>query len=351
MPTQQHIRVKFFSPSPQWLRMFPGREPVWGNCRFIFNQDEQHYDWLVVYGDLHTHRGERITATRVKLQCPPEHTLLITTEPSSITTYGSDFLNQFGYVLTGQEDWAIKHPGKIHSQPALRWFYGNARECENSLDYDFMKANPPESKSMIISTVCSTKAQKHTMHYKRAQFIERMCKALPEMDRFGRGIKEVNDKAETLDAYRYHIAIENHVCDHWWTEKLSDAFLGMTLPFYHGAPNASEYFPKDSFIPINIFDFEASLKTIRSAIDNNEFEKRLPLIREARSLVLEKYNIFAVLSELIAQHHSIEANPESDRYLYPRRLLRRNPIIAIRVGLEKTAMRIKTLLHQQKMDV
>jgi hypothetical protein len=331
-----------------WLRQFPGREPIWGNCRFIFDPDAQDYDWLVVYGDLRVLRKGRIVDEKIKLRCPPEHTLLITPEPSSITTYGSDFLRQFGYVLTGQEDWAIRHPGKIHSQPGLRWFYGAAMEGEH-LDFDFISAHPPEQKTRNISTVCTAKAQKHTLHYHRVKFVERLCAALPELDRYGREIREVNDKAETLDDYRYHIAIENHVCDHWWTEKLADPFLGMALPFYYGAPNASDYFPDDSFIPIDIFDFDAALSIIRTAIENNEYEKRLPAIRKARSLVLEKYNTFAVLADIINQRHSCEATADPDRYIASRRRLRRNPVIAIRAGMEKSAMRIKTTYHQPKM--
>ena len=352
MASQQHIRVKFIyrglskETAPQWLRMFPGHEPIWGSCHFIFDLDESNYDWLVIYNDLPINQGQARSASKQTVQCPKQNTLLITTEPSSISTYGTDFLNQFGHILTGQENWAIKHPGKIHSQPALCWFYGNSMGTGKLLDYDFMEANPPENKSKTISTVCSAKAQKHTMHYKRVQFVEKMCKALPELDRFGWGIKEIDDKAETLAPYRYHIAIENHICDHWWTEKLSDAFLGMTLPFYHGAPNADEYFPKDSFIPINIFDFEGSLKIIRHAIKNGEYEKRQECIRSARKLVLEKYNTFAVISKIIEERHDPSLEAVSGYTIMGRHTLRRNPLIAIHIILEKIWMRIQSLLNK-----
>ena len=354
MTSKTHIRVKFVhrglskESTPQWLRMFPSRNPVWGDCCFIFDRDEQNYDWLVVYNDLRAQQGKGRSTARIKLHCPPEHTLLITTEPSSISTYGSDFLNQFGYVLTGQEDWAIKHPGKILSQPALRWFYGDARGGGKLLDYDFISTHPPENKTRTLSTVCSAKAQKHTMHYKRVQFVEKMCIALPELDRFGWGIREVDDKAETLDAYRYHIAIENHVCDHWWTEKLADPFLGMALPFYFGAPNANDYFPEESFIPIDIFNFDRSLETIQKAIENDEYTKRFSAIREARRLILEKYNTFAVLSELITERHTSSKPTLPDFHIYTRQALRRNPVKAVRAGLEKSAMRAKTLFNQRR---
>ena len=341
MPDRPNIRVKFLCRglAPEnasgWLRMFPARNPVWGDCRFIFDPEERHYDWLVVYNDLPSR------TCREALACPAQHTLLITSEPSSITTYGSDYLNQFGFVLTGQEEWAISHPGKIHAQPSLKWFYGNAHDGSGSLDYDYMTAHPPVNKERILSTVCAAKAQKHTMHYRRARYIEKLEQVFPELVRFGRGVREINDKAEALDPFRYHIAIENHVCDHWWTEKLSDAFLGMTLPFYYGAPNAADYFPEESIIPINIFDFEGSLHTIRTALDRNEYEKRVSAIREARRLVLEKYNLFATLAELIRERHDAGRQTSISRSVVTRQILRRNPVRAVRIGLEKTAMRRK----------
>lgn len=352
-PTEP-IRVKFVfrgqnNPDPiQWLRQFPGRQPTWGRCQFIFDKHEENYDWLVAENDLPAKEaGDQKTAIE-PLKCPREHTLFITREPSSVTTYGRDFLGQFAYVLTGHEDWAIRHPGKIHSQPALRWYYGDSsRGCGvNMGDYDSFVADPPLHKTKTISTVCSAKAQKHTMHYKRLKFIERLKPEIPEMERFGEGFNEIPNKATALDPYKYHIAIENHICDHWWTEKLADSFLGMTLPFYHGAPNAAKYFPKDSFIPININDFEGSLRIIKSAIANNAYDKRLAAIQEARRLTLEKYSTFAVVSKIIEERHQTNVPIQPKSIIKGKHALRRDPIVAIRIGLEKTYFRIRALLNQ-----
>ena len=339
------IRVKFvYRGKPVWLRQFPGRNPVWGNCRFLFDRDERTYDWLVVFDDLPARPGEGKYSAVEELACPPQQTLLITREPSSITTYGTPFLKQFGHVLTGQEDRAIRHLGKIHAQPALNWYYGLGSNSQK--DLDFIAANPPSHKTQQLSTVCSAKAQKHTLHSRRVEFIETIEPQLPELVRFGKGIREIDDKAEALDPFRYHIAIENHVCDHWWTEKLSDAFLGLTLPFYYGAPNAADYFPAESFIPIDIRDPQASLRIIRDAIETGQYEKRLPAIREARQLVLEKYNTFAVLSDLIEQRHSPAARPVPGCQIRSKHAVRKNPVFAVRIALEKAIMRAQTKKNQ-----
>lgn len=345
---QEHIKVKFLfrgqnqTDPTLWTRQFPQNIPIWGACRFVFDPSDRNYDWLVVFDDLPAKAGHGKYSANEEVVCPPEHTLFITREPSSVTAYGSVFLNQFAYVLTGQEEWAIRHPGKIHSQPALNWFYGLG--TNHMLDIDHLTANPPGEKTGLISTVCSAKKQKHTLHGQRVKFIEQLQKQLPELARFGKGIREIDDKAEALDSFRYHIAIENHIAPHWWTEKLSDAFLGLTLPFYCGAPNAAEYFPAESLIPIDIRDFDGSLKTIRTAIENNEYEKRLPAIQKARQLVLEKYNTFAVLSEIIEKRHNPDAIP-THQIIRSKHALRKNPVNAVRIVLEKTLMRFHTLIR------
>ena len=318
-------RLDTNEPSTATHGSFPGKIPVWGSCRFVFG-NEQNYDWLIVYDDF---KGE------IKLNCPRNNTLLVTTEPSPIKTYESIYTRQFGHVLTGQEDWALKHHGKIYSQPALFWFYG-ANQNE-SLSYDQIASNLPLNKTSTISTVTSSKRQKHTLHAKRYDFIKKLQQRLPELERFGKGIREVDDKASALDPYKYHIAIENHICDHWWTEKLSDSFLGLCLPFYHGAPNASEYFPPESFIPIDINDFEGSYLIITNAIKNNEYEKRLPAIKEARELVLKKYNFYSTISQIVEQKNktTISSDRNKSIHLKCRHLLRQNLTFAVVTTLEK----------------
>jgi len=116
------------------------------------------------------------------------------------------------------------------------------------------------------------------------------------------------DKALALANYKYSFALENHIEKHHWTEKLADAFLGLTLPFYAGCPNASDYFPEESFIPIDIRKPDEALEVILKASRDNEYEKRLPAIHEARRRVLFEHNLFAVLSREIEKRHNPDFN-------------------------------------------
>src|SRR5690606_24550118 len=126
--------------------------PVWGRCHFELDQDCRDYDWVVVYDDLSPRREERFSVRVEPLACPPQNTILVTSEPSPIKDYGEDFVAQFGLVLTSQEPWAMPYPNVVHTQLGLRWFYGLSDPQRYS--YDRMKASPPIDKSKVISTVC-----------------------------------------------------------------------------------------------------------------------------------------------------------------------------------------------------
>jgi hypothetical protein len=340
------IVVKMMSRMPpdyvgyRLKRQLPGDEAKWGHCRFVFDVSERSYDWLVVYHDLYRPRG---AMSIEPLACAREKTVLVTTEPSTITVYGTDYLRQFGTVITSQEPWVISHPNPVFTQPGLMWFYGFPNDDGHVRTYDEMHAAQPPLKSRVISTVCSDRKGKLTLHYERFQFTQRLKASLPELDIFGHGIKPMSDKAEALDPYWYHIAIENHVYPHHLTEKLSDAFLGYTLPFYHGCPNAADYFPPESFIPIDIQNLKKSEAIIRSTITQNEYPDRLPYIIEARRRVLEEYNLFAVLDRYISQNDDRLSGctpTNSNELIMNRQTIRiKKPFVGIRSLAEKAAVK------------
>ena len=288
-----------------YSRQLPGNASRWGNCRFVFDVDACEYDWLAVYHDLP--RLPPSTFSEERLRCPPEKTVLITTEPSSITVYGTDYLRQYGMVITSQEPWVISHPHPIFTQPGLIWFYGFPFSEGPIRTYDDMKAMTPLVKTRPISTVCSDRQGRLTLHSRRFEFTRKLKAALPELDVFGHGVTPMSDKAVAVDPYQYHIAIENHIYPHHLTEKMPDSFLGYAVPFYHGCPNAADYFPADSFIQIDITDFPKSLDIIRSTLANNEYQDRLPSVIEARRRVLDEYNLFAVLDREISRNKPLSS--------------------------------------------
>ena len=293
------IKVKFLSKvdTSIWLHQLPDNNPSINDVQFIFDRYAREYDWLIVYDDLPASKQERFPVAEEQLACHPDNTILLTIEPSSVKVYGKDYTDQYGHIITSQPASALPHHNRIHSQASLYWFYGVG--TNRVRPYSDISSISDTKKTKSLSMVWSNKKQAHTLHHQRHAFLKYMRDNCPNIDIFGADNLKMDDKAESLDPYKYHIAIENHYSEHHWTEKLADAFLGQTLPFYYGCPNLSEYFPVESYIPIDIFKPKQSLETILDAIDNNEYAVRRDAIIKAKKTLLDKYNIFVVIAQLV----------------------------------------------------
>ena len=133
------------------------------------------------------------------------------------------------------------------------------------------------------------------------------------------------------------------MCRHHWTEKLSDPLLGHCLPLYHGCPNTLDYFPQESFIPINIHQLDESVERIQRALRDQEYAKRLPAIQEARRLILNEYALFPLVARLIEERHQLRGEqPLSAHSIFSRRAVRRQqPLSAVRDAVDKTVLRLR----------
>lgn len=320
-----------------WISLFskfPTGELRWGNCVFTVDMDARDYDWLVVYEGLPKLAGENKSNRSELLNCPKENTLFVTTEPASVRVEGPQFLRQYGHVLSAKPTTVMRHPNQIQETPPLRWYYGRplGDTSGDYLDYDTLINRPPLTKTKVFSTVCSNKQMSHTVHAQRYKCVmELKDRMAPDFHVFGRGIDPINRKDEAMDAYRYHLTIENHQALGHWTEKLSDAWLADCLPFYYGDPDYAKFFPEEAAIPIDIFDIDSCEAIIRDSIANKEYEKRLPAIREARKLVLEKYNLIEAITQIVETHNKNTTMPLNKPYaIHGRHVFRKkHPFLAI----------------------
>ena len=341
------IRIKFLnrakragSQNPRFARQLPDGWAEKNGFVFLYDWRERDYDWLAVYDDLPRGKSAEETLEAEPLACPPQNTILITSEPSGIKIYGRSFTRQFGHVVTSQEPFALRHPGRIWSQAGLVWFYGSNRETGALRTASEIARTFPE-KTATIATVCSTKRQGHTLHSLRYDFTEYAACAIPQMEVFGHGRRPMPDKAEAIDPFRYHLAIENHIAPHHWTEKLADAFLGLSLPFYFGAPDIADYFPTESLIPIDIRKPDEAVATMCAAIENNEYEKRLPAIVEARRRVIEDYNLFSVIGDVIGKSGPDGYKPATRDIRCQRAARRAHPLSAAGDFMFREALHLK----------
>ncbi len=301
-----------FQCLPDVLRM--------GDLEFVTDSGCRDYDWLVVYDELPRKQAFE------ELACPPGHTILVTQEPASIKLYNPAYTEQFNYVLTTQDPTVLRHRHYRRGTGCLVWL--NGRTVEENM------ACPEFEKTEDLSVICSNKQQKHTSHHKRFSLISYLAENIPGLTWYGWGFRPLGRKYEAMDAYRYHITSENDVQPYHWTEKVSDAFLSLCLPFYAGDPELERVLPPQSFIRIPMDDPAEALRIIREAIANNEYEKRLPAIREARRLIVERYNLWAQVAAVIAEHEA--AHPGEERVpgavIRERHALRRNPVNLLREG-------------------
>lgn len=295
--------------------------------QFIKDARCENYDWLLVYDDMPREDVGSIRHESERLACPKDHTILVTVEPPSIKLYPSSYTSQFEYVLTTHDRCYLPHRNWRRGQGCLLWMAGyKAQEVYGRDDWP---------KTKLFSTVCSTKMMKHTQHFNRYHLTEYISEHIPEMDWFGWGRAPLASKKTALSDYRYHMAVENYIHPYHWSDKISDPILGLCLTFYAGDPALPEIFPPECVIPIPIDDPPEALEIIRRAIRNNEYEKRLPALREARRLLITRYNLFHQVAQLIKQHEATHPEPAQtgSAKIYGRHRLRLNPINMAQEGL------------------
>ena len=293
-----NISSVFFIPR---VRQFPDGVSEWDGWRFIFNSDNEDYDYLVVCNDLHA---------PIRLRCAPEKTIHVGTEPPSYYRYRRNFLKQFAWAIT--QDPRLRHPGRILHQPGITWHIGwrtdSANSC-NTLDFCELEALFNVPKTKLISVITSNKAIT-SAHAKRLEFAKRLKAHYgKKMDFYGRGIVPMDDKLDALGEYRFSVVLENSSFNHYFSEKFTDCVIAGTYPIYFGCPNLKKYFPQNSFVRININRFASSVKIIDKAIKQEFDKKHRDALQTARDLAMRKHNLFPMLIDIIK---NIEAGKYGD---------------------------------------
>lgn len=202
-----------------------------------------------------------------------------------------DFLRQFDQIYSCHQ---INLPNAVNQIPFHHWMI-NANTGSNILfnhprNYDFLMNLELPVKSKEISVICSTKS--FTPHHaRRLEFVEALKEHFGDrLDWFGNGKMNLEEKWDALIDYKFSIAIENQIRHNVITEKILDPYLTYTMPIYSGAPNIEDYFDHNSFLSIDIYDVQGSIKKIEELLDNSIGIAALDIIRIERKKVLNDYN-------------------------------------------------------------
>lgn len=287
--------VKLTFPYAEWplLRQTPNGEGRWGDYNFIINPDpsiEIRFDYWVVFNFLLKEKETSLCRNNL---------ILITGEPSDIEPYSTEYVRQFDYVITSQKN--IRHKNKFFSPQGLPWFVNK--------EFDELTAIDQINKTKKISVISSSKTRSQG-HKKRLDFVMKLKQYFgEEIDLYGRGINDFEDKWNTLAPYKYSIAIENTSQKYYFTEKLMDCYLSLTFPIYFGCANIYDYFNNDSLVLIDINDFTSSIATIEGLLkDEGHYSESLQSLIVAKSKVLNEYNLFPLIVNFIEKHIHSDAD-------------------------------------------
>jgi hypothetical protein len=297
MTVPNWVKVKLSTTDKEFplRRQTPGSKGIWSNCIFYIDQDIEECDYWVILDNL---------SNSEKTKCPKENVILVTGEPPNIKKYSSCFIRQFHTIITCHKD--LKHNNVINTQQGLPWMTGakflineNKWDSKNFMSYDDFLNSDNSKKTKELSIIVSGKTSTPG-HEQRVRFVNKLKETFGDrIDIFGRGFHEIEDKFDGIANYKYTIVLENNSYRDYWTEKLGDAFLCSSYPIYYGCPNIYDYFPKGSLAVIDIYNIEESFNHIKSIIASREYEKSLDLIKKSKELILNQYNLFPLIVNII----------------------------------------------------
>lgn len=185
-------------------------------------------------------------------------------------------------------------------------------------DYTFLKNLPYKESTKSFSAIISNK--KSGLEYElRIKTLISLSKKYPYIcDIYGAGWnnelgisykgklgcyhnnknKNALTKYDGLIDYRYSLCIENCSIKNYFTEKITDSILCWTIPIYYGCTNIQDYFPKDSYYWVDITKPNC-LDEIIEIVNKPITEKNIAALKEARDLILNKYNIWSFIEKMI----------------------------------------------------
>jgi hypothetical protein len=280
------IRIVKDWDAPDLLRQTPGCTGLWQGIRFTLDP--------VADCDLLLVLNNRLRQA-VDVRCPGEGIWALMQEPyiPGLHDWMVTELGAFARVYSHYPPAA--GPSWVRSHPALPWLIDRS--------YDELVHLEIPAKRRMVSWI-SSNLTLLPLHRRRLALLRHLAERLPALDIYGKGFQYITDKFDALAPYHFSIVVENSTGTDYWSEKLMDAFLCWTVPFYYGCSNLADYFPEEAFIPIDVDDPESSLATIRTLATPGNWRRRLEALREARELCLNRYQLFPFIAGQLTEHRT-----------------------------------------------
>lgn len=143
-------------------------------------------------------------------------------------------------------------------------------------------------------------------------------------DCFGRGIRDIENKATGLADYCFSVAMENFQQDYYFTEKLIDCFLMETVPVYWGCPGIGEIFDQRGILRFQTLD---DLIRIVGGLSVDQYRAMLPFVLKNKQIVLDNgwtgyEGLYTQLAEQLASRIDVHRRLPAWRHSKPLAALR-----------------------------
>jgi hypothetical protein len=268
---------------PNFLRQTPGGRGYWDDILFT-DKPGFNCDVLITLN---------APNKNVFTFCRPGGRWLMSQEPPhEFYLWQTRSYKYFDRIYTFWDKSQFPDVNIINAQTSLPWHVGKSFDELVQMGYGDL------SKTDEISWITSN-LNTRPGHSLRLQFLDFLHEQKLPFHLFGRGFKPIDDKFNGIAPFKYSIAIENFACNDYWTEKIADCFLSWTMPIYFGCQNIASYFPKESMILIDPNEPEQALRIIKDAVNGDRWKHSLEYIKEARDLILHKYQFFPAIAEKI----------------------------------------------------
>jgi GR25 family glycosyltransferase involved in LPS biosynthesis len=268
----------------EWSKI--GRNGTWGNI--ILTSDENCDVTCLINYPQH---GSRITT-------PLSKTIVYHMEPRFLTSTFGELANPSDEKFLSVQTHDRAHNNiEWHVSPSFDDFINESVNLEKK----------PSSSGTELSTVLSNQYS-WPGHKLRIDFVKYLRSKGVLIDVYGKSADVFNPhmgelpnhcKDKALFSYKYTFNAENFAEKNYFTEKLTDGILSECVTFYWGCPNVSDYIPEEAFIRLPLENFEESYNILTSSIRNDEWSKRIGVIREAKFKILTQLSFMPTLDSIL----------------------------------------------------
>ena len=268
-----------------YIQQTPKELGVWNNISYTLNPDEA--DYLIIQDECdYTLMNKFIPSKRLYFSREA-------LTPEAINPY-RDYVVNCSFWDENSILWT-------------KWWYPNKSSGGINKTYNQLINEKPINKTNNLTCIQSNKINNYG-HQLRRNFLSSFVNSY-DFDLYGaisfsNKILPTNDKCEGLDPYKYCLAFDNqNTIKPFFGTQFTDSILRWCVPLYWGGAALEDYFPEDSYIKIDIEKPNIN-EEIKEILANDDYEKRIPALKEARELTLNQYNMWPLIEYIISQLNS-----------------------------------------------